>query len=260
MQWRSPAMLDWALAERSPGQAGSWPGCGEVDLDATARHQESADLHGRAWRWRRKELLPDLVEVMEVVEVGEENLRLHRVLEIATGRLEDAAQVLHDVARLLLDVGAVIGKRGILARLGRHANLVVGGDLPGGVKRVAANDALTVMGHRRWRFRAGHPVAPDGRAHAPKIDLHLAAGHEQRAYLDRGARRRRGKELFPHLVEVVEVVEIGKEDLRLHHVLELAAGRLEHTAQVIEDVARLFLDRGAVIRERRILARLGRHA
>src|SRR3954463_16120599 len=121
----------------------------EVDVDAAAGREQTAQLRRGARRGGRKELLPYLVEVVEVVEVGEEDLRLHRVLQIAAGRLKDAAQVVQDVARLLLDVGAVVGEGRVLPRLGRYAGLVVGGNLAGGIQRLAGEDSLAVMGHRR---------------------------------------------------------------------------------------------------------------
>src|SRR5436305_1141448 len=93
-----------------------------------------------------------------------------------------------------------------------------------------------------------------------KVDFDAAAWHEQAAYLHRGARRRRREEFLPYLVEVVEVVEVSQEDLRLDHVVERHAGRLEHAPKVLEDVARLLLDVGAVEGERGILPRLRRHA
>ena len=51
--------------------------------------------------------LPDLVEAGEVVEIGEEHLRLHHVFERTAGGLERPLQILQDVLGLQLDVGAV---------------------------------------------------------------------------------------------------------------------------------------------------------
>src|SRR5258706_13827358 len=129
----------------------------KVDLDAAAWNQKRAHLYRGAWRRRREELLPYLVEVEEVIEVGEEYLRLHHVLEVAAGGLEHAAEIVQNVARLLLDVGAVVGEGRILPRFGRHAGLVVRGDLPRCVQRLAGEEALAVVRHRRGRgFAADH--------------------------------------------------------------------------------------------------------
>jgi hypothetical protein len=198
--------------------------------------------------------------VEEVVQVGEEHLRLHHVLEAAAGGVEHALQVVEDVARLLLDVGPVVGERRILPRLGRHAGLVIGGDLAGGIERVAREHALAIVRHRRRRGFPGDHFPSDSWLDSPQIDLDLAAGHEQATHLHGGARRRRGEKLLPDLVEMMEVVEVEEKDLGLHDVLQLASARLEHLAQVAEDVARLLLDVRAVIGERRVLPRLGRHA
>src|ERR1041384_8327896 len=93
------------------------------------------------------------------------------------------------------------------------------------------------------------------RKYRGEVDLDAAARNQQAAYLHRGARRRRPKELFPHLIELVEVVEVGKKHLRLHRVLKVAARGLEDAAQVVQHVARLFLDVGAVLRNGRTLPR-----
>ena len=60
---------------------------------------------------------------------------------------------------------------------------------------------------------------------------------------------------LPDLVESGEVVEVGHEDLRLHHLVERTAGRLERPFEIPEDVFGLQLDVRAV--EREVLAALG---
>src|SRR6185436_8610011 len=105
---------------------------------------------------------------------------------------------------LLLDVGAVVRKGGVLPRFGRHAGLVVRGDLAGGVERFAGENALAVMRHRRGRALARDDFLR--RLATPEIDFDPAPWHEEPADLHRGARRRGGEELLPHLVEMVEVV------------------------------------------------------
>src|SRR5438093_951607 len=84
--------------------------------------------------------------------------------------------------------------------------------------------------------------------------------HEQAGCADGRPRRRLRKELRPHLVEAAEVREIRVKHLRLHHVAQRRAPRVECLGEIFQDIARLFLDRGAVVRKRGMDARLGGHA
>ena len=228
---------------RHAGQHG-----GEIDLDAAAWHEQPAHLHRGARRRRREELFPHLVEWGEVAQIGDKHLRLHDVFEVAAGCLQDAANVIQDVARLLLHVGAA-----------RHPGAVVRGDLACGIHCFASENALAVVRHRRRCLGAGNHAPRHVWAHGDEVYLDAAAGHQQCAHLHRGARRRRREELLPHLVEVVEVLQVGEKHLRLHHVFQVTARRLEHAPQVVEHVARLLLDVGAVIREGGVLSCLRWH-
>src|SRR5919197_3929227 len=75
-----------------------------------------------------------------------------------------------------------------------------------------------------------------------EIDLHEAPGDEQARRADRRARRRRGEELLPHLVEGLEVHQVRVEDLGLDDLLHRGARGFEGAREVLEDVARLALD------------------
>src|SRR5215472_2485770 len=61
------------------------------------------------------------------------------------------------------------------------------------------------------------------------------------------------KNSFQTSSKAVEVREIGQEHLRLQHLVERAAGGGEGLLQIVEDVAGLLLDVGAIERKRRIL-------
>ena len=96
---------------------------------------------------------------MEVVEVGEEYLRLDHVIERRAGGLEGLLQVVEDVRRLQLDVRAVERKAVLLARLGRNAGLEVAGELPGGEDEIADDERLVVVGERARDGRGDRPRA-----------------------------------------------------------------------------------------------------
>src|SRR5438093_1455152 len=115
-----------------------------------------------------------------------------------------------------------------------------------GVRREAPGDvqrALTGSGHGR-----------------DEVDLDQGARNQQARRAHGGARRRRGEEFLPHLVEAGEVRKIRVEHLRLDHVVQRRAGRFERLRQIFEHVPRLTLDVRAVVRKGRIPARLSRHA
>ena len=99
-------------------------------------------------------------------------------------------------------------------------------------------------------------LSPLPRHIADEIDLDQRILHQQSGAADGGARRRHLEVALPHRVEAMEVVEVGEEDLRLHHVVERGARCLEGLFQVFEDVGGLQLDVGAVERKAVLLARL----
>src|SRR5689334_4468938 len=107
-----------------------------------------------------------------------------------------------------------------------------------------------------WRMQADACSA----SAADEVDLDATTGHEQPAHLQRRARRRGREEFLPYLVEVMEIGEVGQEYLRLHDVVQRAAGGLEHAPQIAENVPRLLLDVRAVVRKRRVLPCLVGHA
>src|SRR5262249_42388152 len=74
----------------------------KIDLGGAAVDQQSKSSNRGARGGRPEDLLPDLVEGEEVVEVGEEHLRLHHPIERTAGGLKGALQVIQNVAGLLL--------------------------------------------------------------------------------------------------------------------------------------------------------------
>src|SRR5579862_3463885 len=154
---------------------------GQVDFDATTRYEQAADLQCRAWRRRGKELLPHLIEIVEIVQVGQEHLRLYDVVERAAGGLEHALKIAEDVARLLLDVRSVVWKGrilpGLLGDAGRHMR----SELSRGIKHVADEHPLAVVRHRRRRTRGPDHPARDASVHCRQVDFDPATGNEQRA-------------------------------------------------------------------------------
>src|SRR5215471_6150811 len=120
----------------------------QIDLDAAAVDQQSRSSNRGARGRRPEELLPDLVEGEEVVEVGEEHLRLHHLIERTAGGLKGALQVIQNVAGLLLDRRAVVGKRGIDPRFMRNAGAEVRGELAGREHQIAGAERLGVIGER----------------------------------------------------------------------------------------------------------------
>ena len=88
-----------------------------------------------------------------------------------------------------------------------------------------------------------------------EVDFHQRVFHQQSGAADGGARRRHLEVALPHRIEAVEVIEVGEENLRLDHVIERRAGRLESLFQIVQDVSGLQLDVRAVERKAVLLAR-----
>ena len=76
----------------------------EVDCDEGIPYQKPCRSHGRPRRWPLEALLPDLVEGVEVAQVGEEDLGLGNVIEAGSCGLEGLCQVLEGVVGLAFDV------------------------------------------------------------------------------------------------------------------------------------------------------------
>ena len=93
---------------------------------------------------------------MEIVEIGEENLRLDHVIQRRAGRLEGLLQVFQDVGGLQLDVRAIEGKTILLARLGRNSGLEIAGELAGGEHEIADDECLVIVGERTRNARLYH--------------------------------------------------------------------------------------------------------
>src|SRR5262245_15846930 len=164
---------------------------------------------------------------MEVVEVGEKNLRLDHVVEGRTSCLERLFKILEDVCALQLDVGAVEGKAFLLACLRRNAGSIVARDLTSGEDVIAQGKSRAVVRERSRSCRLDDLVLKTtARAVADEIDFHERIFDEQAGAADRSARRRHPEIAFPNRIETVEVVEIGQKNLRLHHLVERGTGRL----------------------------------
>src|SRR5436190_8288969 len=124
---------------------------------------------------------------------------------------------------------------------------------------------------RRGPDRHRHPLEPAQRGRASdeavalalcadEIDLDQRIRHQQARAADRGARRRLLEVAFPHRVEAMEVLEVGEKHLRLDHLIERGARRLEGLFQIVEDVCGLQFNIRAVERKALLLSRLRRHA
>src|SRR5262249_22675080 len=120
----------------------------QIDLDAAAVDQQSRSYNRGARRRRTEELLPDLVEDEEVVEVGEEHLRLLFLIERTAGAHTAALEFFQTVGGLLIDGGAVVGKRGIDPRFMRNAGAEGRGELAGREHQIAGAERLGVIGER----------------------------------------------------------------------------------------------------------------
>ena len=120
----------------------------EVDLDQRVLDQQSGAADGGARRRHLEVAFPHRIEAVEVVEVGEKDLRLDHVIERGAGRLEGLFQVFENVGRLQLDVRAVVRKVLLLARLRRHPGLEVAGELAGGEHEIAGDECLVIVGER----------------------------------------------------------------------------------------------------------------
>jgi len=206
-----------------------------------------------------KELAPDLVEGEEVVQVRVEHLRLDDTIQRRAGRLERPRQTFEDITRLALDLRAVVRKRRIDTRLLRDAGLEVAGQLAGREHEIAHDDCFGVA-RQRPRATRWHDARARPRHRGGQVDLDETSGDQEPARADRRPRRRRRKVLTPDLVEPAEVPEVGEEDLRLHDVAQRRPGGLECPLQIVQHVARLLLDRRAVVGKRRVETRLGRHS
>ena len=93
-----------------------------------------------------------------------------------------------------------------------------------------------------------------------EVDLHKRVPHQQPGRPHRGPRRGRREEFPPHLVEAVEVPQIRQEHLTLHHVRQRGTRGGEGLGEIVQDVTRLLLDGGSVVRKRGIDASFRRHS
>src|SRR5712691_3283879 len=228
----------------------------EIDLDQRARDQEPGSADGRPRRRDLEILLPDLIEGVEVRKTSHEDLSLEHLVERAAGGRECLLEILENEARLLLDVRAVIRESGVLLRRGRYAGLEVACQLTGGKDQIADSERLGVVRERLRRRRLDRFAFDALPRHVTdQIDLHQSPRNQEPSGSDGGARRRHLEIVAPYLVEGIESVEVGHEDLGLNDMIERAAGGLERLLQVAEHVMRLQLDVGAVVRKRRIPAR-----
>src|SRR5262249_30549380 len=210
----------------------------QIDFDQRIRHQQSGAADGGARRRLLEVALPHRIEAMEVVEVGEKHLRLGDLIERRAGGLEGLFQVVEDVCRLQLDIRAVERKAFLLARLRRNAGSIVARDLTGREYVAADLKSLAVVRERTRSPRLDDLVLKPG-AVADKVDLHQRIFDQQASAANGRARRRDLEVPLPYAVEGVEVVEIRQKHLRLGHVLERRARRLEGLFQILQHVRAL---------------------
>src|SRR5262249_16708904 len=78
--------------------------------------------------------------------------------------------------------------------------------------------------------------------HADQVDLDQRVFDQQASRTDRRARWRDPEIFLPHLVEAVEVIEIGEKDLRLDDLIERTSCCFESSLEVFQDVASLQLN------------------
>ena len=186
--------------------------------------EESARGHRAAGRHQAHVLGPDLVDVIEVLQVGLVELGLDRLVDARAGRLHHLAERVEDVVRLHLGVGAVVGE----VRLAPHRNtgLEVGGRERGGKhERHRLHCVRRMLGVHRVRDGVGVDDLALDRSVIGKpnrVQVQAAARDDVVVATDdrRTGRRRIGKELLPDQLELVEVGGVDERDLGLERVLE----------------------------------------
>src|SRR5216683_3394167 len=142
----TPALLDEQATGRR--RSAALPSdCDQIDLHARAFRQ-GGDLHGRARRRRSGEALPvDLVHRREIVQIGEEDARLHHVGEAHPRSGEHGGEVLHHPL-------------GLRAHVALHhlLRLRIERDLAAGEDQIAGHDRLRVGSDRLGGLLRGNDL------------------------------------------------------------------------------------------------------
>src|SRR6266850_3457749 len=235
-----------------------------VDLNqATGQEQgRAADLDGGARRRQREKTLPDLVELVEQIQVGQEDLRFHDTIQRRAGLLQQARQVRQDDLGLTGDIGAEERAVRVDPRLAGQPILEVGSELARGKNQRLGDDGDVALRERLGQIGGADATriyAAAGRER-DQVNLDATARHPQAGDRYDGQRRQVRKTLAPDLEEAVELGEIGEEHLALHDAPEIRAALAQHRLEVVQNIARLPLDVGTVVGKGRVRASFGRNA
>ena len=124
--------------------------------------------------------------------------------------------------------------------------------MAGGKDEVADVECFGVVGKRLWSVGLHRCAIYLAGYIADQIDLDHRVLDQQPCGADRGTRRGCREIFFPHFVESVEFGEVLEKHLCLDDVIQRRARRFERLSQVVEHIARSFLDVRAIEREVRI--------
>src|SRR5215470_1837741 len=218
----------------------------QIDLDQRILDQQAGRTDGRA-RWRDFEIfLPHLVEAVEVVEIGEKDLRLDDLVERTSGCFERLLEIFQDKAGLQLDVRVVVGEVRMPPRFRRNAASEVTGELARREDESAGLEGFGIVCERLRCARLDRLLGSFA-GHAPyQVDLDQRVLDQEASRTDRRARGWELEILLPHLIEAAEIVEVSKEDLGLENIVERAPSRFECLLEVFQDVAGLQFDVGII--------------
>ena len=185
--------------------------------------------------------VPDVHELGQVVDVGEIDLRLDRVLERAAARLQPRLETRRDQEfSLQPDVGAVPHRVGrtIGLRIKAGHGLVVR-HLPGDEDIIAAHERSDKAGMLRDRNAVGPRgmwLAALARKHRQQRNVHVGADGEQ--FLHQHRRARRHVILQQRLARaLIGINAFGARIILVdaHDVTEIAAFRRDQLGKAIED-------------------------
>ena len=118
--------------------------------------------------------LPHGVEAMEVVEVGQEDLRLDHVIERRAGGLEGLFQIFEDVRWSAARYPSRRTESRLSCALRRNASLEIARELAGGEHQIVDDEGLVIVGERARNARFDYcnrhvfplchnPTSPDGK-------------------------------------------------------------------------------------------------
>src|SRR5262249_19352725 len=208
MWWRR--LKDGARVRDATPADGMRADADQIDFDERVLHQE-AGRADRCARWRDFEIfLPHLIEAIEVVEIGEEDLRLHDLVERASCCFERLLEIFQDKAGLQLNVRVVVGEVRMPPRFRRNAGSEIAGELSRGEDETADLEGFRIVCKRLRCVRLDRLLGGSFAGYAAdQVDLDQRVLDQEASRTDRRARGREFEILLPHLIEAVEIVEIG---------------------------------------------------